>query len=304
MKILITGGSGFLGRNLALELSKNLSNQIYIFDKKKFHIKKKNIFFYKCDLNKYKSIANIYNFDYIYHMAAELGVKNVINNPTVSLNTNYQTTLNIIRFANKNKNLKRLFFFSTSEVYSNLNKFGKMSELDELQLPDIKHPRTSYWLGKVIGEFLVIHSKLNYTIFRIFNAYGPYTKTTHVIPSVFEKLKKNKYSTFENPNHFRAFIYIKDIIEIFLLSMKKNFNNQIINIGNSEETINIKSLVKKISLILNKNNKYKFQNVKNQSIKKRVPDNKKLKKLIGKKFIFTKLEDGLNLIYEKNKHKK
>ena len=91
-------------------------------------------------------------------MAAELGVKNVINNSIYTLDTNYITTKNIINFAKKNKNLKRIFFFSTSEVYSNLNKKKLMNENDKLLMPNIQHPRSSYWIGKIIGEFLVINS--------------------------------------------------------------------------------------------------------------------------------------------------
>ncbi len=304
MNILITGGSGFLGTNLALELSKNLKNKIYIFDIKELKIKRKNIFFHKCDLNKPLFIKNKKkNFDYIFHMAAELGVKNVINHPLKTLKINYDSTKNIITFAKKNKRLKRLFFFSTSEVYSKLNKKGKMSEKDDLQLPNIHHPRTSYWFAKIIGEFLILHSNIPYTIFRIFNVYGSYTNTTHVIPSIFEKLKKKKKSIFQNPEHSRSFIFIDDIVKIFILSMNKKFQNQTLNVGNPSEPTKIRSLVKKISLITNTKKKYSFKNVKNQSIKKRIPDIQKLEFLIKKKIKFTKLKNGLNIIYEKNKNR-
>lgn len=304
MNILITGGSGFLGRNLALELSKNSKNKIHIFDIKEFKIKKKNIFFHKYNLNKSLFIKNKnFFFDYIFHMAAELGVENIINHPLKTFDINYDSTKNIITFAKKNKRLKRLFFFSTSEVYSKLNKEGKMSEGDDLLLPNIYHPRTSYWLAKIVGEFLILHSNIPYTIFRVFNVYGFDTKTTHVIPSIFEKLKKKKKSVFQNPEHSRAFIYIEDIIKIFILSMNKRFKNQILNVGNPYEPIKIKSLIKKISLITHSKKKYSFKNVKNQSIKKRIPDIKKLEFLMRKKIKFTKFKKGLNIIYEKNKNR-
>ncbi len=304
MNILITGGSGFLGINLALELAKNSKYKIHIFDIKEFKIKRKNIFFHRCNLNKPLFIKNKKkNFDFIFHMAAELGVKNVINHPLKTLDINYDSTKNIITFAKKNKRLKRLFFFSTSEVYSKLNKQGKMSEKDDLHLPNIYHPRTSYWFAKIIGEFLILHSNIPYTIFRIFNVYGSYTKTTHVIPSIFEKLKKKKKSIFQNPEHSRAFIFIDDIVKIFILSMNKKFKNQILNVGNPSEPTKIRSLIKKISLIINTKKKYSFKNVKNQSIKKRIPDIKKLEFLVKKKIKFTKLKNGLNIIYEKNKNR-
>tara|TARA_B100000989_G_C19427152_1_gene421320 strand:+ start:22 stop:918 length:897 start_codon:yes stop_codon:yes gene_type:complete len=296
LNFLITGGAGFLGRALAIELAKNKKNKVYIIDKVKFNFYKKNIFFIKSDLK--KKIFKKNNFSYIFHMAAELGVKNVINNSIYTLDTNYITTKNIINFAKKNKNLKRIFFFSTSEVYSNLNKKKLMNENDKLLMPNIQHPRSSYWIGKIIGEFLIINSNIPYTIFRIFNVYGKNVKTTHVIPSIFHKLKNHKKPLFENPSHTRSFIYIDDIIKIFLKSLNNKFKNQTINVGNPYEPIKIKDLVKKISYIMKINKKVYYKNFDNQSIKTRIPDIQKLKKLIGK-FQFTKLNNGLNEINKK-----
>lgn len=297
----MTGGSGFLGRNLVSELSKNKKNMIYVYDKNKIKLVKKNIFFCKCDLNKNNSFKKITpNFDYIFHMAAELGVKNVIKNPINTLNNNYFSTNNIIEFAKKNKKLKRIFFFSTSEVYTKLNKKNVMSENDKLEMPSIFHPRSSYWISKIIGEFLIVNSKLPYTIFRVFNVYGPDVKTTHVIPSIFKKLKSKKKIVLENPLHARCFLFINDAVKIFKLSMQKKFQNKILNIGNPTEPIKVKNLVKMVCDITNTNKKYSFVNLNNQSINKRIPDIKNLKKLIGKKFKFTKLKKGLD--YIKNRY--
>ena len=177
-----------------------------------------------------------------------------------------------------------------------------MSEKDDLQLP--KYITTNILLVcKDYWRIFNITFKYTVTIFRIFNVYGSYTKTTHVIPSIFEKLRKKKKSVFQNPEHSRAFIYIDDIVKIFILSMNKKFKNQILNVGNPSEPTKIRSLIKKISLITNTKKKYSFINVKNQSIKKRIKDIKKLKFLVKKKIKFTKLKNGLDIIYEKNKNR-
>lgn len=306
MKFLITGGSGFLGSYLISALQKISKSKIYIIDKNKPKFKLKNVVFIRQDLNYGNDIQlKNYDFDYIFHMAAELGVKNVIDNPIYTFDKNYISTIKVLSFAKKNKNLKRFFYFSTSEVYSKLNRNGKMSEKDKLFLPDIFHPRTSYWLAKIVGEFLTINSKLNYTIFRIFNVYGSDNKFTHVIPSIFEKLKSNKKVIFENPNHERSFLFIDDFVAMIIKTLNNRFKNKIVNIGNPSETIKIKDLIKKIKIITKSKTKYKLKNFSNQSIQKRVPDINKFKRINNNKFKFTKLNIGLKKIYEtKNKNQK
>ena len=208
------------------------------------------------------------------------------------MNMNMNMNINII--SKKQKKLKRLFFFSTSEIYTSLNSSGKMSEKDKIFMPSIIHPRSSYWLSKITGEFLVIHSNVPYTIFRIFNIYGENMKNTHVIPSIFKKLSEKK-PTFENPSHSRCFMYINDAIDIFILSLKNAFKNQIVNIANPSEEIKIGNLVKLIQKILKNNKKTRFRNVKNMSILRRMPSIKKLESLIGRKIKFTNLKKGLNI---------
>ena len=139
-----------------------------------------------------------------------------------------------------------------------------MEEDDSLVLPSINHPRTSYWLSKIYGEFLVIMSGLPYTVFRIFNMYGPNMKTTHVIPSIFFGLKNKKTPVFQNPNHSRCFLFVDDGIKLILETLKPKYKNNIINIANPSEEIKIKNLVNKIQNILNIKKKVTYKNINKQ----------------------------------------
>ena len=171
-----------------------------------------------------------------------------------------------------------------------------MDENDILTLPPIDHPRTSYWLSKIYGEFLTIMSGLPYTIFRIFNMYGPNMKTTHVIPSIFFKLRNKKKPVFQNPSHTRCFLFIDDGISLMLDALRPSYKNKVINIANPYEEIKVKDLVYKIKNILNIKKKVTFKNIKNQSITRRCPSIKKIKKLKKTKIKFTKLDQGLLLL--------
>jgi UDP-glucose 4-epimerase len=296
LNFLVTGGSGFIGRYLVKALANIKNSKIYIIDRKLIKFEQKNVFFLKADINNVNSLNKISTkIDYIYHLAADLGVEKIINQPVSSLINNTRITENIIFFSKKKK-IKRLFFFSTSEVYSLLNKNGEMQETDDLVIQKLYHPRTSYFLSKVYGEFMTISSNVPYTIFRIFNIYGCNRQIKHVIPSIFHKLKTKKQPTLENPNHSRCFLFIDDAIFIFLQSLKPSFKNQIVNVANPTEEIKVKDLLVKIKKLLNNKKKIKFKYVNNLSITKRMPSIKKLKQLIKTKIKFTKLDEGLLIL--------
>lgn len=292
MKYLITGGAGFIGINLVEKLSKNKNNDIYIIDnlskktnKNDFlHIlKKKNVKLIQKDLNKISSFLKNYNFDYIYHFAAILGVHRVIDKPYDTLKENISTTISLINFAKKQKKLKKICFTSTSEVYAytlkkKLAKYPTPEETDFL-ISKNYNPRSSYLLSKVVGEYLMNYSELNYIIFRPHNIFGPKMGFAHVIPQLTEKMLKNnkKEVLINNAKHKRTFCNIDFAIElIFNISHHKNTSRKIFNIGSPQKEISIINLARKINKIIGSKKKLITSNVKKDSSpEKRRPNMKR-----------------------------
>ena len=266
MKYLITGGAGFIGFNLVKKLAKNKNNYIFIIDdlSKKTdnsdlsHIlRKKNVKIIKKDLKKISDFLKNYNFDYIYHFAAILGVQKVIDQPYDTLRENILTTISVINFAKKQKKLKKICFTSTSEVYAytlkkKLTKYPTPEDTDFLISRDF-NPRSSYLLSKVVGEYLINYSRLNYVILRPHNIFGPQMGFVHVIPQLTKKiLRSNKKEVLiNNPKHKRTFCSIDFAIElIFNITHNKKTSKKVFNIGSPQGEISIMNLAQQINKIL------------------------------------------------------
>ena len=292
MKYLITGGAGFIGVKLAEKLIKNKKNRVYIIDnfsKKTDNknlikiLKNKNVKLIQKNLNDISDYLKIYNFDYIYHFAAILGVQKMIDNPFLTLKENILTTINLINFSKKQKKLKKICFTSTSEVYAytlkkKLAKYPTSEDVDFLISKDF-NPRSSYLLSKIVGEYLMNYSSLNFVIFRPHNIFGPQMGFAHVIPQLTKKiLEKNKIKIIvNNAKHKRTFCNIDFAIElIFNISHNKNSTKKIFNIGSPDKEISIMRLAQRIKKILNSKKELTFSNTqKNNSPEKRRPDMKK-----------------------------
>ena len=302
-KILITGAAGFIGLHLAKKLSGYCKVDLIdnFFRAKKDSefkeiIKKKNVNFINYNLLKKIKIKKQY--DYIFHLAAIVGVNNVISKPYDVLDKNFKILENIIQFSLKQKRLKRIFFFSTSEVYagsieSKLIRFPT-PENQIISLPELSNKRSSYLLSKIYGEALCIHSTLPIIIIRPHNIYGPRMGYAHVIPELIKKiLEKKKFIVF-NPNHKRTFCFIDDLINSLIRLMKKKKPKyQVYNIGNPKEEIRIVDLAKKIMKQLNIKKRLYLKDLNNSSPTKRIPDVSRLKREI--KFNkLTKLDEGIS----------
>lgn len=292
MKYLITGGAGFIGLKLAEKLLKNKNNKIYLLDsllKKKDNkyllkiLKNKNVKLIQKDLNGISKYLKTYDFDYIYHFAAILGVQKVIDNPFITLKENIVTTIELINFSKKQKKLKKICFTSSSEVYANslkkkLVKYPTPENIDFLISKDF-NSRSSYLLSKIVGEYLINYSNLNFVIFRPHNIFGPQMGFKHVIPQLTKKIliNKDKKIYINNFKHKRTFCNIDFAIElIFNISHNKNSAKKIFNIGAPDKEISIITLAKKIKKILNSEIQFKTSNIqKDSSPQRRRPDMKK-----------------------------
>ena len=185
-KYLITGGAGNIGSALTLELSKDANNQIVIVDNfltgsiTKIP-KKDNVTFIKANVNNYNDIVPIFgrfNFDYVFHFAAVVGVKRTLENPMMVLE-DIEGIKNILSLS-KNSCVKRVFYSSSSEVY------GEPFEIPQNEQTTPLNSRLPYAIVKNVGEafFKSYYQEygLEYTIFRFFNTYGPNQSEDFVVP--------------------------------------------------------------------------------------------------------------------------
>ena len=307
-RVLITGGAGFMGYHLAKRLEKN---DFYIdliddlsrgkIDKDfKYLIKKKNIRFNNIDINSNNFFSlKKRNYDYIFHFAAIVGVKNVIKKPLEVLTKNIFLLERILNFSKKQKKLKRLIFTSSSEIYAGtLKKFGLKFPTPEettLTLNKLDDQRSTYMMSKIYGEAMCHHSKIPFTIIRPHNIYGPRMGRSHVIPELFIKAQHPKEKILEvySPYHKRTFCYVDDAVNMIInLSKSKLSKNNIFNIGNDKNEIKIIDLAKLILIISKKKLKILPIQIDNGSPYRRCPSIK-IYKRIDNKIQFTSLKVGL-----------
>lgn len=295
MKILITGGGGFLGSHLgdhflkeghevfALDISKDFKVS-HNLNNKKFHYIKDSIF------NESLLDALILKCDLVYHMAAVVGVEHYVGDPYNVLNVNINGVQNVLKTAFKYG--KKVIFTSTSEVYGRNPKIP-FSEDDDRVLGSTKIDRWCYSTSKAAGEHFCFayHSMgLPVTIVRYFNVYGPRLDRVDVgrIITIFmgQILKKRNLTVIGDGLQTRCFTYVDDAIRATVeVGMSEKTNGEIFNIGTDRETT-IKELAE--TMIKVSDSKSKIEYVTQQSIygesyediMRRVPDITKMKTVL------------------------
>lgn len=298
MKILITGAAGFIGFSFAKYLLEkdykiigldNLNNYYDVNLKKKRlkQLSKSNNFkFYKVDLTEKIKIEKIFKnnkIDFVFHFAAQAGVRHSIDHPRKYIESNILGFYNLIENV-KNYNIKRLFYASSSSVYGE-NKNFPLNEKENIS------PKNIYALSKKINEEIgyifnkYYNTKL--TGLRFFTVYGEWGRPDMMMMKYIDCFYKRKLFYLNNyGNHSRDFTYIGDVVNILYSLLKKQKKLKDFDLLNicSNQPINLK----KIILFMKKNKinpKIKKVSLQKADILKTHGDNKKLLKIIKyKKF--------------------
>lgn len=307
MKVLITGGAGFIGSHLTkFHLSKN--DQVTVIDnfvtgsKKNLEseIKNDNLKIIEADITKF-DFSTLSPFDLIYDLASPASPKDFIDLSIEILKTNSVGLMNVLDFFIKS-NKGTLVFSSTSEVYGdplvhpqkedyfgNVNPVGLRSCYDE---------------GKRFAESLMMayfrKYKRDIRIARIFNTYGPFMKKDDgrvVSNFVNQAIKDQPLTVYGDGLQTRSLCYVSDMVEgLYLLATIKDRSGEIINIGNpNEKTIlEIADIIKKLS---GSRSEIAFKAIGEDDPKKRCPDITKAKELLSWQPKID-LEDGLKKTIE------
>jgi UDP-glucose 4-epimerase len=315
-RILITGGAGFVGYHLAKRLSEDLDNQIVLADnfargkndeELESLIKRKNISLIAGDLTDNSTFEKLgTGYDEVYHLAAIIGVRNVLERPHDVVRVNAISTLLLLEWFVKGGGDK-LVFSSTSEAYAWTQQFHSLPvptpEDVPLSLTDLKNSRASYAGSKIFGELSVIQYCTIYqkpfVNLRYHNVYGPRMGNEHVIPELYSRVLsgQNPLKVY-SANHSRAFCYISDAVQATIDAMRrKEANSQTINIGNDLEEVTIGELANRIIKKTKNSPSVLHQEAVNDPIVRRCPDLTRARQLLSYNPEIS-LDAGLDLTLE------
>ena len=308
-KILILGGAGFIGINLAKFLIQNRHVKLSVAD---FSFTRNLAeYFTEQEIACIKLIKNDFtskesfdslekDYDAVYMLASVVGVNNTLEHPDEVIRINTALIFNCLEWL-KTTSVKKVLFTSTSETYSGTTEVLDYNiptgESVPLCIQDVADPRFSYAITKILGESAFLNYARKYpfaaTVVRYHNAYGPDMGFKHVIPHLVERFT-NGESPFRMYGHdqTRAFSFIDDTVEATVLAMESaDADGEIIHIGSSEE-ISIKDLIMEVGNLMDYRGAYVEAPTYPGSVSRRCPDISKARALLGYK-PKTHWKDGL-----------
>ncbi len=303
MRVLITGGAGFVGSHLAEKYLRR-GDEVYIIDdlstgslnnlthlvndsrfSERLHVTVSSIF----DHAKMVDLVGI--CDSVVHLAAAVGVKYIIDNPLTSITTNVRGTDIVLELCSRFR--KRVLITSTSEVYGK-HDHAPLVETDNCIYGSPDKLRWSYAAAKLIDEFSAIaHYRVNQlptVVVRLFNVIGPRQTGEYgmVVPSFIDQALKNMPITvFGDGTQTRTFTHVKEVVGILMGLMETpKALGEVINVGGTEE-VSILELAERIKIATNSKSEIKIipyeqaYSTDFEDMPRRVPSTEKLKGIVG-----------------------
>ena len=299
MKTLITGGAGFIGSHLAERLLTD-GHEVQVLDNLSTgsidnisHLKGTKGFTYRIDsvTNEPLLAEMIDGSDVIFHLAAAVGVRLIVDQPVHTIETNVHGTEVVLEHANKKKKL--VCIASTSEVYGKSTDVPFRETADSVLGPSSKH-RWAYACSKLIDEFLALaywkEKKLPVVIARLFNTVGPRQTGEYgmVLPTfVRQALAGEPLTVFGDGKQSRSFTYVGDVVGALVqLVQEPRAVGEVFNIGNTDE-VTIRDLAERVKALTASPSDIrcvpydKAYEAGFEDMPRRVPDISKINSLIG-----------------------
>ena len=299
MRALLTGGAGFIGSHLAQALLDE-GHSVQVIDDLSTgsidniqHLKGHARFDYAIDtiMNDRLTAELVDRADVIFHLAAAVGVRLIVEEPVRTIETNVHGTEVVLTHASKKR--RRVVIFSTSEVYGKSADVPFREDADLVMGPTSKH-RWAYACSKAIDEFLALaywkERQLPVTVVRLFNTVGPRQTGRYgmVIPNfVRQALVGEPITVYGDGQQRRAFGYVGDVVQaIVKLAQEPRAVGEVFNIGNTEE-ISILDLARRVKALTGSRSEIVFipydqaYEAGFEDMPRRVPDLTKVNRLIG-----------------------
>jgi len=299
VRALITGGAGFIGSHLADRLLDD-GHQVAVLDNLAtgsigniVHLKGRPGFSYAIDSVTNESLLAelIDGCDVVFHLAAAVGVKLIVEQPVHTIETNVHGTEVVLKHANKKKRL--VFIASTSEVYGKSTDVPFRESADLVLGPSVKH-RWAYACSKLIDEFLALaywkEKKLPVVIVRLFNTVGPRQTGQYgmVLPTfVRQALTEQPITVFGDGSQSRSFTYVGDVVEALMrLAQEPRAIGQVFNIGNMGE-VTIAELAERVKRVAGSGSPIHYipydqaYEAGFEDMPRRVPDIARIRDLVG-----------------------
>jgi len=301
MKILVTGGAGFIGSHLCEELIRRgddvmtidnlstgrLENIEAIISHPRFKLTVDSV------KNQKTMTTLIQEVDQIYHLAAAVGVRLIMDRPLETIETNVQGTEVVLNVANRFK--KKVLLASTSEIYGN-HVEHTLQENDNRLLGPVQHRRWAYACSKTLDEFLAfaysVEKKLPVVVARLFNTVGPRQTGQYgmVVPNFVQAaLLGRPIQVYGTGSQSRSFSHVSDTVSALIgLMNEPKAVGDVFNVGHGEE-VTISDLAKKIKEMTNSTSPIEYVSYEQaygegfEDMQRRIPNIEKIQALIGYK---------------------